>query len=176
MSECRTCSAPIAQPGLCSDCAPRVVSAEEMVSDIVEWLRSRYLRELNGGREEEAAAEITRLRAALAEAEQKLGQTQRMANGFLEQKLRAEAALAEAEREKDEALDRLCTAPGEGDLVTAATDMTANYVEANRRAERAEALANSIDKQREDFHWRAERAEADLAAATSLSALKDNQP
>ena len=56
-------------------------------------------------------AEITRLRAALAEAEQKLGQTQRMANGFLEQKLRAEA------------------------------------------------LANSIDKQREEFHWRAERAE-----------------
>lgn len=49
------------------------------------------------------------------------------------------AALAEAKRERDVALDRLCTAPGEGDLVTAATDMTANYVEANRRSERADA-------------------------------------
>lgn len=69
--------------------------------------------------------------------------------------------LRQLRAERDKALDRLCTSPGEGNLVAAATDMTANYVEANRRAERAEV---ALKEQLETKKWytdRYERAEAE---------------
>ncbi len=61
--ECRTCSTPTPQPGFCSDCAPRVVSAEEVMGYNKAW--------------SEAAPEIDRLRADLAEAREVIERIER---------------------------------------------------------------------------------------------------
>lgn len=80
--ECRTCSAPIAQPGLCPECSPRVVSAEEIRRNLAEAERESNIEltaEAIGAREAAATAKG----AAIAEG--RAGRVpSRFARAFLE--------------------------------------------------------------------------------------------